>query len=231
MVGSADNAAVSVEPIGDGGARPGLLLPGLRACRGAYSFEEAARRSGRFRWVEMRLFEVLGAWVATVPEAAAKLVLARHAHHHAWHADLWRERLPRGREADPEGPGPPADDAFVRFVDAVREPEAPEHTIEKLVGVYRVLVPRLVGAYTEHLGGASAIADAPTIRALRFVLQDEREDWRDGEMLLQSLIRTPEEARRAARRQEELEALYVASGGIAGAGGPAAPPDAAPTAG
>ena len=85
-------------------------------------------------------------------------------------------------------------------MDAVREPEAAEHTIEKLVGVYRVLIPRMIAAYTYHLNGTSRITDAPTIRSLKFVLQDEFEDWRDGEMLLQSLIDTPEKVERAARR-------------------------------
>ena len=68
-------------------------------------------------------------------------------------------------------------------MDAVREPEAPEHTIEKLVGVYRVLIPRFIAAYTYHLNGTSTITDAPTIRSLKFALQDEFDDWRDGEML------------------------------------------------
>ena len=86
-------------------------------------------------------------------------------------------------------------------MDAVREPEAPEHTIEKLVGVYRVLIPRMIAAYTYHLNGTSRITDAPTIRSLTFILQDEFEDWRDGEMLLQSLIDTPEKVERAGRRQ------------------------------
>ena len=66
--------------------------------------------------------------------------------------------------------------------------------------------------------GTSTITDAPTIRSLKFALQDEFEDWRDGEMLLQSLIDTPEKVDRAARRQADLEKLYVASGGIAGPG-------------
>jgi len=112
----------------------------------------------------------------------------------------------------------PANDAFVTFMDAVREPEAPELTIEKLVGVYRVLIPRFIGVYTYHLNGTSRITDAPTIRSLTFILQDEYETWRDGEMLLQSLIDSPAKAERAARRYETLETLYVASGGIAGPG-------------
>jgi hypothetical protein len=104
------------------------------------------------------------------------------------------------------------------FVDALREPEAPELTIEKLVGVYRVLLPRKIAAYTFHLNATSRITDAPTIRSLRFILQDEMEDWREGEMLLQSLIQTPEEVERASRRQQELEQLMLAAGGITGPG-------------
>jgi hypothetical protein len=37
-------------------------------------------------------------------------------------------------------------------------------------------------------------------------------------MLIQSLLDTPEKVRRATKRQEELEQLVLASGGIAGPG-------------
>jgi len=119
---------------------------------------------------------------------------------------------------NPERLTVPPNDAFVTFMDAIREPEAPELTIEKLVGVYRVLIPRFIAAYKYHLNGTSTITDAPTIRSLKFALQDEFDDWRDGEMLLQALIDTTEKVERAGRRQVELEKLYLASGGIAGAG-------------
>ena len=187
-------------------------LPGL------FSVEETARRVGNYKWAEMRLFEVLGGWVATVPELDVKMVLGRHTYHHAWHAELWHKRLPELREMNPDRLTLPANDAFVAFMDAVREPEAPELTIEKLVGVYRVLIPRFIAAYTYHLNGTSRITDAPTIRSLTFILQDEFEDWRDGEMLIQSLLDSPEKVERANTRQLELEQLALASGGIAGPG-------------
>jgi hypothetical protein len=187
-------------------------LPGL------FSVEETARRVGNYKWAEMRLFEVLGGWVATVPELDVKMVLGRHCYHHAWHSELWHKRLPELREMNPERLTLPANDAFVTFMDAVREPEAPEHTIEKLVGVYRVLIPRFIAAYTFHKNGTSRITDSPTIRSLDFALQDEFEDWRDGEMLIQSLLDTPEKVERASKRQLELEQLCLASGGIAGPG-------------
>ena len=94
--------------------------------------------------------------------------------------------------------------------------KAPELTIEKLVGVYRVLIPHKIAAYTYHLNNTSTITDAPTIRSLKFILQDEFDDWRDGEMLVQSLIETPDDVERAARHQVKLETLMVAAGGVAG---------------
>jgi hypothetical protein len=201
-----------------GEPRPPFAPWDRRELPGLFGVVESARRVGNYKWVEMRLFEALGGWVATVPELDVKLVLGRHCYHHAWHAELWNKRLPELREMNTERLTEPPNDEMVAFVDAMREPEAPELTIEKLVGVYRVLIPRKIAAYTFHLNATSRITDAPTMRSLNFVLQDEFEDWREGEMLLQSLIETPEEVERAAQRQRELEQLLLAAGGIAGPG-------------
>jgi hypothetical protein len=198
-------------------------LPGL------FGVEESARRVGHYKWIEMRLFEVLGGWVATVPELDVKTTLGRHCYHHAWHAELWHKRLPELREMNPERLTRPANAELEAFVAALTEPEDRDLTIEKLVGVYRVLLPRKIAAYTFHLNATSRITDAPTIRSLGFALADEETDWREGEMLLQSLIETGDEAERAARRQAELETLMVRAGGIAGpgsVGGPVAPEEA-----
>jgi hypothetical protein len=81
-----------------------------------------------------------------------------------------------------------------------------------------VLIPHKIAAYTYHLNNTSTITDAPTIRSLKFILQDEFDDWRDGEMLLQSLIESPEDVDRAVAHQAKLEKLLVAAGGIAGPG-------------
>ena len=81
-----------------------------------------------------------------------------------------------------------------------------------------MLIPHKIAAYTYHLNNTSTITDAPTIRSLKFILQDEFEDWRDGEMLIQSLIETDEEVDRAAAHQARLEKLMLAAGGIAGPG-------------
>jgi len=189
-----------------------------RELPGSFSVEESARRVGHYKWIEMRLFEALGGWVATVPELDVKMRLGTHTYHHAWHAELWHKRLPELREMNPERLTVPANDELVAFVSAMTEPEAPELTIEKLVGAYRVLIPHTIAAYTYHLNSSSTITDAPTIRSLGFILQDEIDDWRDGEMMIQSLLRTPADVQRAADHQARLETLMVAAGGIAGPG-------------
>jgi hypothetical protein len=186
------------------------------SCRtSALTLEEAGRLAGRHRWVEMRLFETLGGWVQTVPELEVKLRIGADAPHHAWHAELWWERLPelagvdRGELTAPFG-------AAAAVMDAVGEPGGPGQTIEKLVGVYRLVVPRIVAAYTTHLRQASTVSDGPTIRCLRLILRDELEDWREGELLIQSLLTDEVAVRRAAAHQARLEGLLVQAGGITG---------------
>jgi len=111
---------------------------------GAFDVEESARRVGNYKWAEMKLFEALGGWVATVPELDVKMRLGTHCYKHAWHAELWHKRLPELREMNPDRLTQPANDAMVQFVEAMTEPEAPDMTIEKLVGVYRVYIPHFI---------------------------------------------------------------------------------------
>ena len=189
-----------------------------RELPGAFDVEESARRVGHYKWIEMRLFEVLGGWVATVPELDVKMTFGTHCYHHAWHSELWHKRLPELREMDPDRLTVPPNDELVAFVAVMTAPEAPEQTLEKLVGVYRVLIPHKIAAYTYHLNNTSRITDAPTIRSLNFALQDEYDDLRDGEMLIQSIITDADGVQRAADHQAKLEKLMVAAGGITGPG-------------
>ncbi|HEX2065087.1 MAG TPA: hypothetical protein VHE80_11775, partial [Acidimicrobiales bacterium] len=123
------------DALGPHGAGPGP---------GPFTLEESARLVGGYRWLELRLFETLGAWVPGVPEVEVKLRLHADAFKHAWHAQLWQELLPRGGELTtdhltaPPGPGAGA------FLDALAAAADPGQTVEKLVGVYRVLLPRQV---------------------------------------------------------------------------------------
>ena len=189
-----------------------------RELPGRFSVEETAKRVGHYKWVEMKIFELMGGWVATIPELDVKVRLGTHCYHHAFHSELWHKRLPELREMSPEKVTVPANDEFVAFIEVLSALEAADQTIEKMVGMYRVLLPHLIAAYTYHRNNTSTITDAPTIRALDFCLQDDMEEWREGEMMLQSLIETPEDAQRAADHHATLTSLMLAAGGVTGPG-------------
>jgi len=53
-----------------------------------------AERIAGLRAAELELFELLGAAARDTTDARAKPVLATSAHHLAWHAELWAQRMP-----------------------------------------------------------------------------------------------------------------------------------------
>lgn len=185
--------------------------------------ETSARRFGHYAWIEERLFEIMGGWVVDTAEPSVKLLFGAQARHHAWHAELWRARLPVATGFEAGHLVAPTGEAQERLVAALAGPASEargQETVERLVGIYRVLVPRLIVTYGTELESASPLAGAPVARAARQVLHDEIDDWRLGEAVLQSLIDSAETAGVAARRQGEIEALLVRSGPLAGPDSP-----------
>src|SRR5437868_15439472 len=126
--------------------RPAFAPWDRRELPGSFNVDETARRVGHYKWVEMRLFEALGGWVATVPELDVKMRLGTHCYKHAWHADLWHKRLPELREMNPERLSVPANDERVTFVDAMTEPEGAEQTLQKLMGTHRARLHHTLSA-------------------------------------------------------------------------------------
>src|SRR4028119_567837 len=105
--------------------RPAFAPWDTRELPGSFTVEETAARVGNYKWIEMKLFEVLGGWIATVPELDVKLRLGTHCYHHAWHAELFHKRLPELREMNPERLTLPANDELAASPDARREHEGP----------------------------------------------------------------------------------------------------------
>jgi len=186
-----------------------------RRLLGEWSVEESVQRIVHYKWAEQHLSAALGGWVATIPELDVKAMLGPHCYQHAWHADLWRQRLPELREANEHRAEPP-NDAFAEFMHELTSPDDADATIEKLVGVYRVLVPHLLAVYSFHQRVTSDIVDAPTVRILKFMIDDDVEQLITGEMLIQDLARTVKLRTRAGKWQTHLDVLLAKSGGVAG---------------
>ena len=189
----------------------------LRELHGRYDVEAVARRVRNFRYAEEWIMMILGGWIATVPELPVKTGLGKIIWETAQAADRLGKRLPELRcgtrsvstsEAPNEG--------FAAFVRSIAEPESPAHTIEKLAGVFDVLLPHLAEAYERMAAETDPIADAPTVRILEDALADLRRHIVWGREVLDSLCAGAVEADRRRRRREGLEAELLSCGGVTG---------------
>jgi hypothetical protein len=210
----------------------GIDAPGAGAAP-ALSIEAQARMVAGYAWIERQLFAVLGGWVGTEMVPEARLLFDLHSQQHAWHAELFVERLPVGDGTATSADVPPSfevDRMFSALAGTVpseggagggqgsgavagsTERSMSGGTLLRLAGLGRVVLPRLVAGYGRHLRRAALVADAPLVRGLRLVLHDEVEQWFAVESLTQALVRRPHDVAVVGAHQQRLEQMVVDSG-------------------
>ncbi|HET7523349.1 MAG TPA: hypothetical protein VFJ79_04315 [Acidimicrobiales bacterium] len=171
------------------------------------SLEEAARLAGAHCWSERRMFEILGGWVGSTQETHVKLMLDRHAQHHAWRATQWWDRLPVLADVDRDTLLVAPTAAVSKAMDGIG---ACSTAVSRLAAAYRFALPRMFTAYQHHRAAASPVSDASAMRTLGLVGPDLASDWGEGEATLQGLIRTEASADEAAETVGRLERLLAA---------------------
>ena len=148
------------------------------ATRADLSVNETVAALRRLARVERRTMLMLAAHLSAVPEWEVKCALALHLWQDAEHCGWLRERVSEMRKPPHflDRADDPALEAF--FDELVRS----RSTRELLTGVYLVLKPSLIDAIDEHCRRANPLADHPTLRLLRFLRLEEREqvDWGRG---------------------------------------------------
>ena len=192
---------------------------------GFTSADESARLLRSYRYAVERMMRILGGWIALTPELPAKLLMGRHVWDNAQHADALGRRLPELRAQAQVSE--PANAAFVAFMDAIESTEQPTQTVERLVGIYRVLKPHLLASYDEHLRRANEVYEPPTRRLLARCAEDERRHVSAGLVVFRHLASTGALEARAHAWQARLEDLLATAGGVTGRGLPPAAPAAA----
>lgn len=174
---------------------------------------DGAARLGGYSWLETRLFQITGAWSTEESDPAVKLLLDAHSHQHAWHAEVWFARLPELREVDAPAlvTAPRAEVAEVLDDLAVTG-----GTVERLTGLYRVVVPHLLASYRADLRSWNTLGDPSTRRWLGIVGDDLATSRQEGEQVLLGRLRRGEDVDVAAETQRRLERTLVLAGGPTG---------------
>lgn len=191
-----------------------------RQLGGRFSVEENARRLLRFFYFERRLMQALGAWTLSIPEFEVKLETGRHIFYHGDAARAFRERLHEQemRLADIDA----FRDAGVdRFIDELLSAtDAPE----LLVGVHQVAGHALKTAYRHHIDNTDPIADVPTIRVLRRILDDYEPmlEWAEG--AIAAYVEGGIDEARLRAWHWHLQRLLGSIGGVSGSDAPTEEP-------
>jgi hypothetical protein len=141
---------------------------------GAYdTIGDLARRVRRWIAVEELLFETLGRWARTLPGPAERRTLATWCHRHAWHAELWRERMPAVDGTTDE------DDVDAWLAPLRKALAGVGSTADALAVLAGPVVQALKGALAEHRDAIDPLLDGPTARVLTLVGADLDAESRD----------------------------------------------------
>lgn len=182
---------------------------------GALPLATTAALVGWYTWLERRLFELTGAWAAAEPVAEAAVLHDRHSQQHAWHAELFEQRLPVLDGWDPArftvAPGPAVEQLLA---DLGGTAGSGGGTLLRLVGVARVALPRLLVGYRRHLERTTEVADAPLRRVLALVIGDELAAWQAAESLVERLVRRPHDVAVLTAHQQALETPLAGQPGL-----------------
>jgi ferritin-like metal-binding protein YciE len=185
-----------------------------RTLDGVYSVRQSVTHIMNYRFAEERMMRMMAGWIALTPEIPVKLEMARQVYEDALHTDALGKRLPELRAQAHVSKA--ANEQFATFIQEIEDKEEWEDTIERLVGIYRVLKPHLISHYSTHVTAANPVYEPPTIRILERVLEEEKAHVEKGLVLLDDLLDSAEKHRRASRWEAHLEDLLGAAGGVTG---------------
>lgn len=185
-------------------ADPMPTVPGPDLPAGPRTMLEVGAALGADIWWCEQVFALAGGWVATTPEAAVRVHLAELSRVAGDHARALRAELPRPAPVDPAAwVVPPSPEATAAVGQLVTE----RATAARLAVLHRVVLPRLLGAWTRP----SSPSAAGSARPIRHARTDLAELRTEGEDLLHALVAQGgdhlEQAHDAAREAERRLAL------------------------
>jgi hypothetical protein len=177
------------------------------------SVEECVRRLKRYHYAFRRLHEIFLARLTAEPIYELKMGFSLHAHYCAEHVAALRQRVGEMREP-PLGLDLVPDPALEIFFDEIL---AAPTTEELLLGIYAHAIPVLGAALEKHRSETNPLADAPTVRLIKFALLEVEEMAEYGSQAVAGFA-----AEIGARKTEigawldVLDDILAAAGGLAG---------------
>ena len=182
------------------------------AARSGLRVEESVARLKRYHYAFKRLHEIFTARITAEPIYELKTAFSLHAYLCAEHVTSLAARVGEMREPPLRLEVVPSEPLAIFFDEILATPS----TEELLVGLYEKAVPALDAALERHAAQTNPLADAPTIRWIRFARLELGDLRSFGQAAIPRLV---DEAKRGemASWLTLLVALLAAAGGLDGA--------------
>lgn len=182
------------------------------ACRPGISVEENTELLRRYNYIKTRLVEIFSAHITGTPEWEIKAGFSLHLWLEAEHCAMIRRRVGEMREPPLQLDQVPDENLKVWLDELLRA----RNSIERIVGIYRVVKAGLIQAFKEHLERTNPLIDHPTVRILRIILLEEEEMRVWGEKVIQALLLRAEDHETARDWEKHLNYFLGLAGGICG---------------
>ena len=162
-----------------------------------------------FRWIEVRVMEMLARWVPTTPETEVKLAFGTHIWDLAQHADNLGKRthelrLPPQCSIEP-APG------YMHFLADLAETAA---TDRRVAAFYDCVLPALERRYRDYVARVDPLLDGPTLRIVEHILFDMARMKTEGQALRDEVpaVASTEPAWIDRLRRHEMEFAEIVVG-------------------
>ncbi|WP_127583104.1 hypothetical protein [Paenibacillus koleovorans] len=185
---------------------------------GKYGVDQNSKVLRRYRYIHEQLFRTEAAQLPARGHWDLKAALGKHLYEDAEAAGALRARVLELRTPAPHLQKAPNLALSLLFEELIFA----QSDMELLVGIYRVLKPALLEAYAQHMAETQQLVDYPTIRVLRGLSLDLREQIEWGESMIARLEQEGEAAEEAAEFGQRMAGYLAAAGGINGELGAAA---------
>lgn len=128
---------------------------------------DRARMIATFRYIEVRLMEIVAAWTPTTPEMEVKVVFGRHIWDFAQHADWLGKRTFELRQPEHYTLRPV--DSYAALLESMAEHD---ETADRLAALYSVFLPAMEERYRSYLSATDPLLDQPSAVIIDRILVD-----------------------------------------------------------
>ena len=131
----------------------------------ALTVKQRGQHIATFRYIEVRLMEILSAWVPSTAEMEAKLLFGPHIWDTAQAADALGKRAHELRLPLQHSLAPAS-----AYLELLGELTAVTGAARRIAALYDVMVPALAARYRRYLQRTDPLMDAPSVRVIEGIL-------------------------------------------------------------